>query len=114
MPYSAAKDMAMYINENVPKDSTILVDTMVITQSLIPYLNEDYSLYDITYEKTSKTAQSMSDNNNAKLKALESLGNKYRNRYLIISNGIVKFNNLKPVHESEAIEEERYTLYKLP
>lgn len=114
MPYSAAKDMSEYINENVPKNSTILVDTIVITQSLIPYLDEGYSLYDISYQKTSTTGQSMSDDKKKKNKALENIGDKYKDKYLIISNNAVKFNDITPEHESKALEEERYTLYKLP
>ncbi|MBO4680898.1 MAG: hypothetical protein J5623_03265 [Clostridiales bacterium] len=46
--YSSAREMARYINQNLPDEETILVDTGIMSQTIVPYT--DKTLFDIRYE----------------------------------------------------------------
>ena len=47
MPYTSAQEMANYINENIPENTTIYIDAAIIGQTMIPYL-DTANFYDIT------------------------------------------------------------------
>ena len=112
-PYSSAKEMAYFINNNIPKNTTILIDSCVIGQSMIPYLDDGYDLYDIGYKKSVDCANVAYDMSIIK-SALSDL-NSYRGNYLIISNGIAELNNCEFLYHTKVpIVTEFFTLYFIP
>lgn len=111
-PYSAAKEMASYINENLPENSTVLVDSAVIGQSLIPYL-DNAKLYDIVSEVYIDCAN-VSDDKSKILNALNNLDSSYSGHYIIICNNFVNLN-LDVVYKAElCIVNEFFTMYYIP
>ena len=83
-PFSGAIEMSNFINENVPKNSTIYVVDSVIGQSLIPYVGNDYVLYDIEHDMPIETANVYHDFRvlNSILKNVDS----YAGNYILICN----------------------------
>lgn len=112
-PYSSAKEMAHFINENVPKNTTILIDASIIGQSIIPYLDAGYSFYDISYDDHVTCANVAYDPS----KIQEALSNidTYVGQYLIISNDFIELENCDFLYRSSVpIVNEFFTLYFLP
>lgn len=107
-PYSSAEEMANYINDNLPENSTILVDASVIGQSIIPYLN-NATLYDIAYESYVDCAN-VSHNKVKINNALNDLSS-YSGYYIIICNDFVKLNYDIIYETNPAIVNEKFTLY---
>lgn len=109
-PYSSAKEMAQFINENVPKNTTILIDASVIGQSIIPYLEDGYSFYDISYDEYVTCANVAYDG--AKIEEALSDMSRYAGQYLLISNDIVELENCDFLYQSSVpIVNEFFTLY---
>lgn len=111
-PYSSAIEMADYINKNISKNETILVDASIITQTLIPYLN-NIKLYDITYNEYVTYANKDYDENKI-FNALNIMYTEYNNKYILLSNNL----NIPPHIDLELIYEtnnsvsgETYKLY---
>ena len=112
-PYSSAQEMANFINNNVPKNTTILVDASIIGQSIIPYLDDGYSLYDIAYKEVVSCANVAYDGS-AIASALSDL-NSYRGKYLIICNDFCELPNCKFLYHSQSgIVQETFALYFVP
>ncbi len=117
-PYTFAKQMADYINNNVPKNTTILIDASIIGQSIIPYLDKSYSLYDISYNEYVDCANVAYDTEKIE-KALSNL-DAYRGKYLIICNNFRELNNCKLLYNSPGIPSvsdvvtEYFSLYFIP
>ncbi len=117
-PYTFAKEMANYINNNIPKNTTILIDSSVIGQSIIPYLDDSFSLYDITYCEYVDCANVSYDSNKTK-DALKNL-DLYRGNYIIISNDFCTLNNCELLYKSSGfpivseIITEYFSLYFIP
>lgn len=112
-PYSSAKEMASFINENLPKGTTILIDASVIGQSIIPYLDSSYSLYDISYHESVSCANVAYD----VIKIEEVLSNisTYRGNYLIICNDVIYLDNCDFLYRSSIpMVNEFFTLYFIP
>ncbi len=114
-PFSTAIEMSNYIKENVPKNSTILVIDSVIGQSLIPYLGDDYILYDIEHNIPIDCANVYHD--------FEVLANIVDNINDYSGNYILTCNNSFDLSDSctllyntfkTAIIHEDYTLYYIP
>ena len=109
-PYSSAKEMAAFINENVPSDTSILIDASVIGQSIIPYLDDGYSLYDISYNEPVTCANVAYDYKliNSSLSDI----NRYNGRYLIICNSLKDLDNCELLYTSTIpMVNEYFSLY---
>ena len=109
--YSSAIEMADYINNELPQDSTILIDASIIGQSIIPYLNTA-KFYDIAYN-TYVDCANVSHDRQRIIDALANLSN-YSGNYLIICNNFVELNDneAKLVFETgNSIINEHFTLY---
>ena len=109
--YSSAIEMADYINNELPQDSTILIDASIIGQSIIPYLNTA-KFYDIAYNTYVDCANVSHD----RQRIIDALANfsDYSGNYLIICNNLVELNNndAKLVFETgNSIINEHFTLY---
>ena len=108
-PYSSAQEMAEYINNNLPKDSTILIDASIIGQSMIPYL-DSAKFYDIAYDEYVDCANVSHD----RVKIINALNNSYDNysgHYMIICNHFVTLNEEVLFETTSSITNEIYTLY---
>ena len=111
-PYSSAQEMASYINENLPDNSTILIDASIIGQSIIPYL-DSAKLYDITYEEFVDCANV--SNNQIKIRnAINNISKKYSDNYLIICNHLIDLDYDVVFETKTSITNEIYTLYYIP
>lgn len=111
-PYSAAQEMASYINENLPENSTVLVDSAVIGQALIPYL-DNAKLYDIV-NKSYIDCANVSDDKSKIIDALNNLDPSYSGHYIIICNNFVNLN-LDVIYSAQlAIVNEFFTMYYIP
>ena len=111
--FSGAIEMSNFIKENIPKKSTIYVANSVIGQSLIPYLYDDYVLYDIENNIPIETAN-VSHN-------FESLGNilknvnSYAGNYILICNDAFDLSNsCDLVFSAKSSGLEDFTLYYVP
>lgn len=111
-PYSSSQEMAQYINENLPKDETILIDASVIGQSIIPYLNTA-KFYDIGYEENVTCANVAFDYDKI-LNALNNINQSYSGRYLIICNNIVSLDYPVIYETHFSMTDEKFTLYYIP
>ena len=108
-PYSSAQEMATYINENLPQNSTILIDASIIGQSIIPYL-DNAKLYDIAYESYVDCAN-VSHNFEKIRNALNSIDSSYSGHYLIVCNNFVNLD-FDIIYETQnALINEIFTLY---
>lgn len=108
-PYSSAKEMANYINENLPENTTILIDASIIGQSIIPYL-DSAKFYDIAYDSYVDCANVSHDR--AKIKdALNNLNSSYSGHYLIVCNNFVNLDFEVIFETKESIVNEFFTLY---
>ncbi|MBR3163214.1 MAG: hypothetical protein IKF17_03860 [Clostridia bacterium] len=113
MPYSSAKEMAEYINSNIPHNTNILIDASVIGQSIMPYLNNNYTLYDIGYNEIVTCANVAFDSQLIE-NALQNL-NAFSGNYLIISNNAYELNNCTLLYNTEnSIINESFSLYYIP
>ena len=90
-PYSSAQEMASYINENLPVNTTILVDASIIVQSIIPYL-DTANFYDIAYDSYVTCANVSHDKERIK-NALSKLDKTYSGRYIIICNNFTPLDS---------------------
>ena len=108
-PYSSAKEMATYINENLPEDSTILIDASIIGQSIVPYL-DTAKFYDITYDEYVTCANVSHDRQKIK-NALNNLEHSYSGYYLIVCNNFVFFDFDIIFETTNSLTNELYTLY---
>ena len=107
--YSSAQEMAEYINNNLPENSTILIDASIIGQSIIPYL-DTARFYDIAYDEYVDCANVSHD----RIKIINALNNSYENysgHYMIICNNFVTLDELVLFETSSSITNEIYTLY---
>lgn len=113
LPYSSAKEMAYFINKNIPKNTTLLIDASVIGQSMIPYLEDGYSFYDISYHEYVDCANVAYDTDKIE-EALWDLSS-YTGQYLIISNDFITLENCDFLYRSSVpIMNEFFTLYFVP
>ena len=78
---------AKYINENLPANTTILIDASIIGQSVIPYL-DTANFYDIAYNSY-VTCANVSHDKERILNALRNLDKTYSGKYIIICNHFV-------------------------
>lgn len=110
--YSGAKSTANWINENLSED-IILFDKSVFCQSLVPYLKDDFELYDIYYEKNFNELKIYNDYEVDKDFDLK----QYSGKYIIVSYGIdLKKNEdaLVLVYDSKkSITGEDFKIYKI-
>ena len=109
--YSSAQEMAVYINNNLPENTTVLIDVSVIGQSIIPYL-DNATLYDISYNTFVDCANVAHDNQKVN-NALKDI-TKYSGNYLIICNNYVKISPdyAELIFETgNSVINEHYTLY---
>lgn len=110
--YSSAQEMANYINENLPENTTILIDASIIGQSIIPYL-DTANFYDIAYDSY-VTCANVSHDREKILNALKNLGSSASGKYIIICNHFVSFdsNYAELVFETKtSIVNEIFSLY---
>lgn len=108
-PYSSAQEMANYINENLPENTTVLIDASIIGQSIIPYL-ETANFYDIAYNSYVDCANVSHDRLKIK-NALNNLDSSYSGHYLIVCNDFVDLD-FDIIYETQnAIINEKFTLY---
>lgn len=111
-PYSSAKEMANYINKNLPKNTTVLIDASIIGQSIIPYL-DTAKFYDIAYDCYVDCANVSHDRTKIK-NALNIVTSSYSGHYLIVCNNFVDLD-LEIVYETQnAIINEKFTMYHIP
>lgn len=111
-PYSSAQEMANFINENIPENTTILIDASIVGQSIIPYL-DNVEFYDIAYESYVDCANVSHDRQKIK-DALNNLYSKYSGHYIIICNNFVDLD-LDIVYDTQsAIINEKFTMYYIP
>ena len=110
--YSGAKITAKWINKNLSED-IVLFDKSVFCQSLVPYLKDDFILYDIYYEKNFNELKIYNDYNNDKDFNLK----QYSGKYIIVSYGIDTRKNkdiLSLVYDSKnSITGEDFKVYKI-
>ena len=111
-PYSSSKEMAQFINKNISQNETIYIDSGVIGQSMIPYLNT-VKLYDIVYE--SYVEEANYEYNYYKIRnKLLNIDKSYSEKYLIISNDILSPNYEVIYNTKKGIINEKFTLYYIP
>ena len=108
-PYTAAQDMARYINQNLGDVDTIYVDASVIAQTMIPYL-DNKKLYDVVNK------EEVTSGNRAYeyLKIILGVNNFRKNNpgtYLIISNKAMVLDDEVIYEAHDAIVNEIFTLY---
>lgn len=108
-PYSSAQEMANYINENLPENTTILIDASIIGQSIIPYL-DTAKFYDIAYNSYVDCANVSHDRLKI-LNALNNLDSSYSGYYLIVCNDFVDLDFNIVYETQDAIVTEKFTLY---
>lgn len=108
-PYSSAEEMANYINENLPENTTVLIDASIIGQSIIPYL-DTANFYDIAYDCYVDCANVSHDR--VKIKnALNNIDSSYTGHYLIICNNFVDLDYNVIFETKTSIVNELFTLY---
>ena len=107
-PYSSAKEMATYINENLSDRNVILIDSAILCQTIEPYLTKT-KLYDIVYEKYFENIKYMSNEKNMVQKRLKNL-EEYKGNYIIISY-IVDLDYPLIYTTKSSIMGENYKLY---
>ncbi len=90
-PYSSAEEMANFINENLPENSTVLIDASIIGQSIIPYL-DTAKFYDIAYDSYVDCANVSHDRTKIK-NALNNLDSSYSGKYIIICNNFASLDS---------------------
>jgi len=111
-PYSSAKEMATYINTNIPYNTKIYIDSSVIGQSMIPYL-PNHQFYDIGYEEL-VTHANVAYDQNLIIPKLQNI-NQYSGNYLIISNNIFLFEDYELLYNTSiSIKNEYFSLYYIP
>jgi len=111
-PYSSAIEMAEYINQNLPENTTVLIDASIIGQSIIPYL-DTANFYDIAYQEYVDCANVSHDRVKI-LNALNTLDSSYSGHYLIVCNDFVNLD-FKIVYQTQTpIINEKFTLYYIP
>lgn len=111
-PYSSAQEMANYINNNLPANTTILIDASVIGQTMIPYL-DTANFYDIAYNSY-VTCANVSHDTKRIINVLNNLDNSYSGKYIIICNYFTKLdsNYAKLVFETNvSMANELFSLY---
>ena len=109
-PYSCAKEMASYINENIPDNTTILIDNSVIGQTIIPYLKPSISFYDIEHNKYVDCANTSHDYK--KLAEVLSNSDMLSGNYIIICNNSFDLGQENLIYYTDsAIINENYYLY---
>ena len=108
-PFSAAKDMANYINKNLRREEVIYIDASVIGQTMIPYLNKA-KLYDIVYDEE-VTAANRPYEYMKVISKINHLDSKYDGGYLIVSNNVVKPDYDLIYEANSALVNETFTLY---
>lgn len=108
-PFSAAKDMANYINKNLRGEELFYIDALVIGQTMIPYLNKA-KLYDIVYEEEVTSANRPYDYVKV-LSTINNLDSKYDGIFLIVSNDVVKLDYDLIYEANNALVNETFTLY---
>lgn len=95
-PYSSAQYMATYINENLSEEDTILVDSIIICQTMYPYL-EHARLYDIINDNYIDNIKYMTSLNGAGINKNEVFSaenlSKYHGKYIIFSSYFEAINN---------------------
>lgn len=109
--YSSAIEMADYINNELPENSTVLIDASIIGQSMIPYLHTA-KFYDIAYKNYVDCANVSHDRQKI-ANALSNISD-YSGNYLIICNNFVTLNDncAKLIFETgNSIINEHFTLY---
>ena len=113
--YSSAKEIGQYIDENIPKGTEILMEASIMEQSIIPYTDQSYSFYDITYNQK-VTCANVSDNINKYIESLKNIS-KYKGKYIILTDYevykyIPEINNCTLIYETnQSITLEKYKLY---
>ena len=111
--FSSAKQMAEYINNNIPEEEVVLVDAGIMCQTIVPYT--DKKLYDIVYKEYIE--DSLYHNNDA-----DSISNRlidifysteYENMYLVSNylNEDIGGRFIKIYETEDSITQEKYTLY---
>ena len=108
-PYSSAEEMANFINENLPENTTILIDASILGQSIIPYL-DTANFYDIAYNSYVDCANVSNDRVKIK-KAIDNIDSSYTGHYLIVCNNFVDLDFDIVYETKNAIVNEKFTLY---
>lgn len=114
--YSSAQQMGEYINENIPKGTEILMEAAIIEQTVIPYVDESYTFYDITNNEE-VTAANVADDEDEFVKALNKII-LYKGSYIILCREYKEkvnseiYSHLKQLYETEdSIVHENYKIY---
>ena len=112
--YSSGKEMADYINANLPDEEVILVDAGTFTQTIVPFT--DKTLYDIRYEENIVDSLYCVDEGAEIVQHVYAIPEheEYKGRYIVL---YYEFNDLpfeKIYRTSDAITGEYFTLYYIP
>ena len=112
--YSSGKEMADYINANLPDEEVILVDAGTFAQTMVPYT--DKTLYDIRYEENIVDSLYCVDEGAEIVQHVYAIPEheEYKGRYIVL---YYEFNDLpfeKIYRTSDAITGEYFTLYYIP
>ena len=112
--YSSAKEMADYINANLPDEDVILVDSGVYAQTIVPYT--DKTLYDVRYEANiTDSLYHVNDTDEIVAKLMEMSGHEeYKGKYIIMVYKFKETKLEKIYSTSDSVMGETYTLYRIP
>lgn len=112
-PYSSAQEMAEFINANLSDQATILMDSSIICQTIVPYLKNAH-LYDIVYDEYFENIKYMENDTESIYHALENIDKrKYHGYYLIVSHHRKNLNFDVVYHTKPSITGENYVLYHI-
>ena len=111
MNYSSAKEMAYYINNNIPENEELLTIFAPVTQTIIPYSNN--SQYDIIFNYRVDCGNNISYDEDVIKETINNI-KEYNKRYLIITKMWINYipNYCELVYQTtESVIDEQYYLY---
>ena len=112
--YSSGREMAEYINKNLPDEKVILVDAGIFAQTMVPYTDKE--LYDIRYEAYIKDSLYCVNESDKIVAAIFDIPNheEYKGKYLILYYAMDGSPFKEIYRTSGSVTGEDYTLYYIP
>ena len=112
--YSSGKEMAEYINTNLPDEDMILVDGSTYVKSIMPYTEKKF--YDISHKADKVEAMFTANDYALFVESLKDIDNhsEYKGKYLICYYAMPELPYEEVYRTSGSIMGEDYVLYRIP
>jgi len=112
--YSSGREMAEYIDSNLPDEKEILVDAGIFAQTMVPYTDKE--LHDIRYNANIEDALYCVNEPDKIMAAIYDIPNhdEYRGKYLLLYYAMEGAPFKEIYRTSGSVTGEDYTLYYIP